>query len=338
MIPKGGKDLYFLLQCLKGEPHIDVQYFQDFDQAIHRLDEKYGNERNLVLLLISEIKCFGFIHDGDYEALISFISLLESAWCIIKSRNLDLELNNFSVMSVIEGILPEKFRLKWFESCKGERDQKFERLIKFLTYQRGLFETLLFAKKLEAAVVGPTAEINSDSADLRSNDHASQVLHPPLDEVNQLNSQIQRKKPDLSFNHEEIKPVSCPLHNCKGHSIGTCNIFRKLNDKSKISVARKYGLCFSCLADNHQAHSCGKDVRCNKLVGNELCNGRHHLLLHHAFNWVPIQEIKLDPLKSQREEIIANKNKCNGDDLCFVNEIVERESEVVWMQKLGINC
>ena len=66
---------------------------------------------------------------------------------------------------------------------------------------------------------------------------------------------------------------SCPV--CKGsHRIYQCDKFHNWTQE-RMNVVRKTKLCFNCLQQFSQGHSCSVQT-CRK------CNRRHHTLLHGA--------------------------------------------------------
>ena len=63
-----GADPYALRMCLSGDALQTVRGAEsNYDEMFQRLDDKYGNARKIVDLVISDIKCLRKIIDGDTE-------------------------------------------------------------------------------------------------------------------------------------------------------------------------------------------------------------------------------------------------------------------------------
>ena len=268
VLPNVGEDIYYLQKCLVGEPLDDVKHAQTFDKAISRLDEKYGDSWKLSILLHHEIVNFACIEEGDYDNLISFITLIENVWNIIQARGLDSNFDDIILIGKIERILPEQLRYKWYQSCKGRREDKFERLMEFLRIQRSIYESLVFSKQFELDSHCANKESASSVVEVKKGGRAS--FENVLDKIDELNTKIKNVNVNSMPKKEIFKPIRCPLHKCGGHSLVTCNIFLRLNRKSKLEVAKKFSLCFNCLVDHHPAHLCQKNEPCQKMVGNVL--------------------------------------------------------------------
>lgn len=91
-----GADQYALNMCLSG----------DDDVMFERLQDNYGNDRKIVYLVISFLKCLRNISDGDTEAFIKMVDQDEQCSLDLKRVNLSDELNTANVVSHIERVLP----------------------------------------------------------------------------------------------------------------------------------------------------------------------------------------------------------------------------------------
>ena len=60
------------------------------------------------------------------------------------------------------------------------------------------------------------------------------------------------------------------------HPIWRCSKYRAQPTEEKWKVAKKFGLCYCCLGDNHKGNTCKWNKKCN-IDG---CNDNRHYLLH----------------------------------------------------------
>ena len=75
----------------------------------------------------------------------------------------------------------------------------------------------------------------------------------------------------------ENKSFQCVI--CKGnHLIYRCQKFAKFNVKTRQDVVKKSNLCINCLSNTHKLNGCLSNRTCN------LCNKKHHTLLHYNTN------------------------------------------------------
>ena len=106
----------FLLDCLDdGARNQFVGYEEDYDSAMERLDSYYGDPLRVVSCAMTEVNAPAAICEGDYQALISYSSILENNFNRLKSMDLDLEMSNTSSMSMILRKFPNPVSEKWAE-------------------------------------------------------------------------------------------------------------------------------------------------------------------------------------------------------------------------------
>ena len=102
-----------------------------------RLDEKYGSPSLLAELVINEIKTYMSIADADDKCLIEFIEMVENSHRHLLLVDMETEISNLSVVSLIEGKLPNNIRRRWAEvvskdDSSVDKRNPFPSLLKFL--------------------------------------------------------------------------------------------------------------------------------------------------------------------------------------------------------------
>ena len=115
---------------------------------IERLDDKYGDPSKLTDNIINEIKTFKYVEGGDSNRLIDFISVIENGYNDLKVLNLESEVCNSNIVSIIESKLPKALALEWYreihkDSSKIDKRNKFLHLLNFLKVERKALEYAL---------------------------------------------------------------------------------------------------------------------------------------------------------------------------------------------------
>lgn len=111
-----------------------------------------------------------------------------------------------------------------------------------------------------------------------------------------------------SSNHNKSSDQTNTVHNqvsksshctvCSGgHAVHQCSRFKKLNSSSRRDLVRKNNLCFNCLYSTHSVAECKTKSSCN------LCNNRHHTLIHTDSS---VSDLISSPLNSSSYETFSN--------------------------------
>ena len=119
------KAAFILKSCLETEPLKYVKNIEDsLDLIWNRLDEKYGQPSMLAELVMNEIKRYKSITDADDKGLVDFIELIEGSYNNLKLVDMQQEISNLSVVSLIEEKLPNMIRRKWAEEVTKEASKE----------------------------------------------------------------------------------------------------------------------------------------------------------------------------------------------------------------------
>jgi len=79
-----------------------------------------------------------------------------------------------------------------------------------------------------------------------------------------------RKKNQPNFNDSSLR--ACPVCSGENHSIFSCEIFRKSNQRNRVEMVNNAKLCKRCLR-HHKSE-------CTQQEGCRVCDGNHHTFLH----------------------------------------------------------
>ena len=109
----------------------------DIDQIWKRLDKKCGDTGKLVDAIMSEIKQMPTCSNSDYQRVLEMINTIEKAHCDLKRLDLEKEISNSTIVSIIEEKLPEDRQIEWIRIVTGDKKDeisryKFPSLLKLL--------------------------------------------------------------------------------------------------------------------------------------------------------------------------------------------------------------
>ncbi|KAK4324215.1 hypothetical protein Pmani_005217 [Petrolisthes manimaculis] len=138
-----GKDPFALKQCLSGDALKAVKGVEtDYDQMFKRLDEKYGNCRKIVDVVLCDLKSLRKISDGDSKGFVKMVEKVERCWLDLKRMNLASEMNTSNTVSHIEKILPMTQKREWVILAEDITDPQkiFEELLEFLLKEKRVLE------------------------------------------------------------------------------------------------------------------------------------------------------------------------------------------------------
>ena len=102
-----------------------------------RLDERYGNDGNIVEIVLKDIKHFQSIKENEERRLLTFIDIIQKASMELKYRGREPEIKNSTIISIIEEKLPVELRKNWIERTYEkysaiDKGDKFPGFLKFL--------------------------------------------------------------------------------------------------------------------------------------------------------------------------------------------------------------
>ena len=89
----------------------------DIDQIRKRLDKKYGDAGKLVDAIMSEIKQMPTCSNRDDQRVLEMINTIEKAHRDLKRLDLEKEIRNSTIVSIIEKRLPEDIQIEWIRIC-----------------------------------------------------------------------------------------------------------------------------------------------------------------------------------------------------------------------------
>ena len=117
----------------------------DVKEIIKRLDDKFADPGKITDSIINDVKKFRVIDSKDNKRLIEFINLIEWGYNDLKALKLDKKICNTSVVSIIEGKLPNELAMEWYrkihkEGSNIDKLDKFPHILRFLLTERRALE------------------------------------------------------------------------------------------------------------------------------------------------------------------------------------------------------
>ena len=245
---------FTLRMCLSEEARDKVSLLDEVNSMIKKLDEEYGDPSALTDLVVNEIKKFDM---KGSRKLIEFIDVVEKAYFDLKKLNMEKEISNTTIVSIIEMKLPEDIRRKWAERVSMDdspvdKANKFPHLLKYL---------------LE---VGRTMRYLS--AELR-------------DPIPTKKGQIHNATSSYVVAKPRESRQACWLHNSSTHSIEECKVFLNMNMERKQQVVNEKGVCRNCLKRGHRQKESKSNKRsqvnnCEDIIISSCTWRRESLELH----------------------------------------------------------
>ena len=137
------KLMYLQNQCLAGQAKEYVRNLTSFDEAMDRLQERFGKVSVVLDTVLKEIKDLR-LPDEEPKAVVSLSSVLERAWDDLKAIDSVEEFCNVVTLGVIEAKLPPRIQILWAqEKNAGNSKVVMLALREFLERQRKIAESVL---------------------------------------------------------------------------------------------------------------------------------------------------------------------------------------------------
>lgn len=105
VVPTYGHDPYAPCRCLVGEVLQSIKGLEDDNnEMFKRLEQKFGNHRKNMDLIVDDLRALKTPLEGDDKGLIRAIEIVEDCYLDLK-RNLEAEMKT-NVLGLVERVLP----------------------------------------------------------------------------------------------------------------------------------------------------------------------------------------------------------------------------------------
>ena len=303
MISRHGKDPFILRMSLQGKAKEAIGRLDDFDQMWDRLHERFGSSAKILDAVIGEICTLKPVPEENKSKLLGLFSVVKQALLELKKISKLNEITNSSSLMKVKRLLPADLKREWTHEAMGlDDDEKFEKLIQFLTRERRAIEYMEDELRLTKAEVKASVHLAYTESEIEASTLAQaisklaqaqetsqkEILHC-FNNMTQtvMNVLGQNQNRSNTFNYNpgyRTYTRGCWFHNNNSHDISQCTTFRNLNDDEKMEHLRAFGACFLCLEPAHTSRYCSKRSCCDvKINAHDVCGKRHHPFLHSVF-------------------------------------------------------
>ena len=219
--------------------------FNAHSRMLSRLDRVYGDVSHAIQHCYNQLKALRQVKEGDYSALVEFVSEIESVYSQLGDINQLRAITMYQIDEVSE-LLPPNVEREWLKEYRDLDEQNkvhpFSAFMDFLDRERDV--------------------------SLRKSERYSL----------KLDSSSKSKRTTKLF-HSETKERSDSDHYCvihrsnTTHNTDSCYAFKSMHKEKKLELLRKAKRCFRCF-DDHFKNDCTVENAC------ELCSStEHHVLL-----------------------------------------------------------
>ena len=244
---------FILRSHLTSEVKEEMENVEDNYGAIwERLDEKYGDRGQLIDSIMAEIKNLNESHDSRDENTLEMIRTVEKAHRdLVRIREGD-QMNNATILSLIEQKLPEKILEEWVKKVSTStsgHESRFSELMSLLGEWR---------KRIEYRLATIRAK-------------------PKYKAGHAYHTNGSKKRSDLAPDGSRGRNEKCWIHTDGGeHPIWRCRTYQNKPVDERIRLAEMNDACKLCLVVGHTVQECRRAFTCPEAG----CNGRHNKLLH----------------------------------------------------------
>ena len=139
---KSSDEAFVLRSYLHDNVKLEIENLgDDVNQIWCRLDQKFGSQRKLIDAIVNDIKQLRVGEQDSPEGALKMISIVEKAFCDLKSMGHEHQLNNTVMISKIEEVMPLDMKREWVKIVADDDDielecNEFENYLTFFTSVR----------------------------------------------------------------------------------------------------------------------------------------------------------------------------------------------------------
>ena len=273
-----------------------------------RLDKRFGNEGRLVDVLLSDVKNIEYCNDENEETILHMIKTIERAYTDLTAINKTHEMNNTTIIAMIEEKMSEEMYKEWIAIITKENrgKGKFELLKDLLEEWRCRIEyklanvrsgnesrgTANFARTQPAYYNQNQREgkenfegrYRASSYDERGEGAGNRGRYNYNGRSNTFNGRdmvyngSQRGEQVGSDRNSKYGSRNrCWVHKTNGdHPIWRCREFQRKTVQERKELVKLNNACERCLEVGHAGNNCTRGFTCTE----QNCNEPHNRLLH----------------------------------------------------------
>ena len=263
--PSKEHQVYVLKEsCLKGNAKKLVANMVDVESIWERLQDRYGNNLEIVNSVIKSVKNFQFTKNDHDRCIITLVDELERGIQDLSAIDAKHEIANAYTVKLLEEKMPRQIVKRWFVTESAAVDtssdtaagtsNKFDSLLEFLKLERKHAERIVLLN----------------------------VKDPPKDPKEPKDP---RQKKGDQFNGlaggQQNSPPSnkCLIHPNASHFTRKCKTFLKKTVEERGKFVKENDGCKLCLTNSHPGKSCPFEASWDK-CGISGCDEYHSRLVH----------------------------------------------------------
>ena len=233
----------YLLTSTLGEARKYVENKATYDEAITRLDEKYGNIHVIMGILINEVKSIQIVRRNDFRAFEQLSLKVDEFYDRLTLMGKTNDVENSYVLKEIESKLCYEDMQRWLESLGNQVDERrVQDLMKWLEHQTHL-RRITYSNQGTSANQGTSTNRAPFQRNL-----------------------FQRTSGSTSVE-------MCQNCSTTDHGLHECPEYLRLSNDERWERVKQFRCCFICLKSGHRRTECSEAV-CS------VCSRSHHLTLH----------------------------------------------------------
>ena len=279
--------------CLRGAAQNLVYNMSDIDSIWERLEGRYGDEVDIVNVIIKGVQEFPTIKSDHDRSLVKLVDQLEKGVEDLDAIDAKQQLANALTVKVIEEKLPRQVLTRWFEReilTVRTTDQRFNELFSFLKQERKQAEKLLLLH-----------EKKNDSSNNRDRGNRNQERNQERGNRNQDHQEQHLANGAAGEQNNLNRNNSCLIHREANHHTQKCHKFRSMNVNQRGKVVLDSNGCKLCLSTSHGTDPCPFEATWEK-CNIDGCQLYHSRLIHgctiagfnaHITASVPVNAVKL---------------------------------------------
>lgn len=110
-----------------------VHGVDDFHKMMDRLDDKFGNVTKVVDSVLCKIRPLKPVPEDNNKKLVELVNTVERGWLDMCKFIIKSEMNNTTVISQVEKLLPPTLKREWIlKASESHSEKEFHKLLEFL--------------------------------------------------------------------------------------------------------------------------------------------------------------------------------------------------------------
>ena len=255
-----------------------------YEAAKDRLERKFGGSRRQIAIYLEDLENFRLIRQGNAKDLEQFADLLDIAIINLQETDQYHELGNGSLYTKLQRKLPQSMLANYHRWIFENKMSESVATLRKWVLQESEFQTV--ASETVYGVTGRATDTQTTQ---------------PGHKLKSTRTFFGDKK-----DYRSMKKFHCQVCGAE-HGIWKCQTFVEKSVAERWNLAKRFHLCFRCLAEGHSGKTCPRSRQC----GQNGCKELHHRLLHrqpHDINpklsvtdITDSTEVKLSDLSSSKQ-------------------------------------